>query len=386
MPARGDGASVARPAEAGTLCRSRMTRVLLLSDAEAGFAVNEAVRQIAVSPAGDVVVERVRIGRGGEISPDPRGLRRLRDRAGECDVVHALGVRALLAAALATARPIAASPGAFPSRRAARLLRALHAARPFDLVCDSWTMRRAAARAGFAPQRAHLIRPGVDFAAVRRRRDTALRERLGIAPDDYVLLAPGETDRPSGHEQAAWAGAVVHLLDARYRLLTWGRGPRADALRRRVSRLDLNAMHIDAARLVGGDVTHEALLGEADAALVCGDDAASPLPLAQAMAGGLPIVAVASSTACEMVEDRHTALLVPRFSARDVARRVLDLRQDVGLQWRLCDLARVEAYEYFSAGRFVEQWRQVYRQLHAGVPVEVPPPPPGAGLRFHGRA
>jgi hypothetical protein len=70
---------------------------------------------------------------------------------------------------------------------------------------------------------------------------------------------------------------------------------------------------------------------------------------------------------------------------RQIARRALDLIEDPQLQWQLADMARTEAYEYFSFTRFVNQFRAAYRQMAAGERVEVPQDAPGAGLRFHGR-
>ena len=64
---------------------------------------------------------------------------------------------------------------------------------------------------------------------------------------------------------------------------------------------------------------------------------------------------------------------------------MLDLRADASLQWSISDMARTEAYEYFSLTRFLQQYRTIYRQIAGGLKVEAPEQPPGAGLRFHGR-
>ena len=109
------------------------------------------------------------------------------------------------------------------------------------------------------------------------------------------------------------------------------------------------------------------------------------LPLAMAMAAASPIVSTVTYNVSELLEDRHNALLVPKFSARMLAQRILDLNGDSGLKWRLTDMARSEAYDYFSMTRFFDQWRDVYRQVAAGETVEVVERE-GAGSRFHGRA
>ena len=71
---------------------------------------------------------------------------------------------------------------------------------------------------------------------------------------------------------------------------------------------------------------------------------------------------------------------------RKLARRVLDLHEDASLQWSIADVARTEAYEFFSHTRFIEQFRAVYEQAASGKAVTVPETAPGAGSRFHGRA
>jgi glycosyltransferase involved in cell wall biosynthesis len=132
-------------------------------------------------------------------------------------------------------------------------------------------------------------------------------------------------------------------------------------------------------------IDFESLLPAADAVLVTARGPVPTLPIAVCMAAGLPIISTVTYTVAELLEDRHTAVMVPRHEPRLMARRLLDLRADAGLQWTISDVARAEAYEYFSLTRFLDQWRDVYRRVGEGKPVEVVEPPPGAGSRFHGR-
>jgi glycosyltransferase involved in cell wall biosynthesis len=246
-------------------------------------------------------------------------------------------------------------------------------------------MRRAYVTRGIPIERCHLIRPGVDFAQVKRRRDDALRARLGFAPDDYVMLAAGESVRAGAHALSVWAASILHVLDPRYRLLLWGRGPLARQAERFAQRTHQHGLMEVAERELKRRVRFEELLGATDAVLVTATAPAPTLPIAVCMAAALPIVAMVTPTVAELLEDRHTALMVGKPAPRVLAQRVLDLRHDPGLQWTISDMARTEAYEYFSLTRFLNQWRAVYRQIATGVKVEVPQQEPGAGLRFHGR-
>ncbi|MGB7158027.1 MAG: glycosyltransferase, partial [Tepidisphaeraceae bacterium] len=213
----------------------------------------------------------------------------------------------------------------------------------------------------------------------------ALRARLGFTDADHVLLAAGESTRAAAHTDATWAASILSLLTPKYKLLLWGRGPLARKAKRFAGALG-NPELLQLAEPVLGRVDFEALLPAADTVLVTSIGATATLPVSIAMAAGLPIVATVTYTTSELLEDRHTALMTPAGVPRKLARRVMDLHEDTSLQWSIADMARTEAYEFFSFTRFVEQYRGVYQQVAAGAPVSVSEQAPGAGLRFHGRA
>jgi glycosyltransferase involved in cell wall biosynthesis len=366
-----------------------MVRVLCLLDAGPDYQTETGVRQLAARDAsGAVQVETRTIGRGGTYSTAFSALLHLRlDRAiDRFDVVHAWGGRALLVAALASARPIVFSPDRFPTPRTARWMRSVMAVRDLHVVAATDTARRALVTRGVPVERCHLIRPAVDFAQVKRRRDDALRARLGFARDDYVILACGESTRDSAHALAVWAASILHVLDPKYRLLLWGRGPLSAQAVRFAHRTHQHGLMEVAEHELKRPVRFEELLGATDAVLVTATGPASTLPIAVCMAAALPIVALVTPPVAELLEDRHTALMVGKSKPRLIAQRVLDLRKDPSLQWTISDMARTEAYEYFSLTRFLNQHRAIYRQLASGQRVDVPQQAPGAGLRFHGRA
>src|SRR5207248_2274587 len=87
----------------------------------------------------------------------------------------------------------------------------------------------------------------------------------------------------------------------------------------------------------------EALLPAADTVLVTARGPVATLPIAICMAAALPIVSTVTYTVAELLEDRHTSLMVPQPTPRLLAQRVLDLRADPSLQWSIADMARTEA-------------------------------------------
>ena len=238
---------------------------------------------------------------------------------------------------------------------------------------------------GMAVERTHLIRPGIQFARIRRRRDRDLRGALGFGDNDRVLLFTGESTRLSGHRESLWASAILHVLDPKYRSLTWGRGSQTHALKHFAAGQGQAKLLAVAEERLGRRVEFEDLLPAADIVLASPVGSVGTLPISIAMAAALPIVATVSYTIGELLEDRHTALLAAPGSPKALARRVLDLEADTNLQWSISDMARTEAYEYFAMTRFVNQYRGVYRQIADGIKVDVPQMAPGVGMRFHGR-
>jgi glycosyltransferase involved in cell wall biosynthesis len=277
------------------------------------------------------------------------------------------------------------TPTTFPNRRQCGWLRAIMHYRDVQVVCPTATMRRALVERGVPLERSHLIRPGVDFGRVKRRRDAQLRAALGPGEDDSVLLAVGESTRAADHRQAIWAGSILNVMDDRTRVLLWGRGPDADAAASFARTQHKPGLITVAERRLGRPVEFEELLAAADVGVVAATGPVSTLSIATAMAAGLPIVATVTPTVAELLEDRHTALMVPPGVPRLLAQKILQLREDAQLQWSLADVARTEAYEYFSLTRFLGQFRELYRQVAAGGTVDVPEPAAGAGARFHAR-
>jgi len=309
-------------------------------------------------------------------------MRRHRERF---DLIHAWGERPLRVAAFSSAAPIVYSPARFPGSRAVRWLPAVMSVRNVNVICTTDTMRRAFVTGGVPVDRCHLIRPAVASGGSRAGRDSPLRRALGFADDEYVLLAVGESTRAAAHEQAVWAASILHVLHPRYRLMLWGRGDAcARTCRFAVKTGKAQIMQVASDRL-GRQASFEELIRVCDAGLVTARGPVPTLPIAMCMAGGLPLVGVVSRTVSELLEDRHTALMVGKHSPRLLAQRVLDLCDDEALRWSITDMARTEAYEYFSQSRFLSQWRAVYESVAAGRVPEIPQQAPGAGLRFHGR-
>jgi glycosyltransferase involved in cell wall biosynthesis len=300
------------------------------------------------------------LGRGADFRNLPIAVLKLRDEG--ADLTHAWGIAPLAAAILAGHRRLFFSPDRFLGPRSLSWVRSMMSRRPgIEMICPTAAQQRLAVTRGIPFDRCHVIRPGVDFGRLRRR-DPLLRQQLGLADDDFVLLAPGESTNPSGHDQAVWAAGILNVLDPRYKLLLWGRGPRTEFLMELGRRLRQTQMLKFAEPMLSRTVEFEELLPQADACLIAAGGSIPTLPILTTMAAGIPIVSTVTYLLAEQLEDRHTALMVPRRSPRALAQRVLDLREDDNLRWRIADTARAEAYEFFSMTRMLEEYRAMYER------------------------
>jgi glycosyltransferase involved in cell wall biosynthesis len=341
-----------------------MVRILHLLPAELDYQTDSAVEQLFRTGGRNFSNDLRTIGPGGDFANTTRAVLALWRHGAGADLIHAWGESALIAAAMAGTQSIVYSPTAFPRRREIGRLRAIMEYRPVDVVCPTDTMRRAMVENGVPIEHCHLIRPGVNFSRVSGRTggraDSALRAALGFAPEDHVVLAVGESNRPADHPRTAWTAAVLHVLEDRNKLLLWGRGPIGDRTVRFVEALRLKEVCRVATERLGENVSFEQLLPAADVAIVTPSSPCHTLPIAICMAAGVPIVGMATPTVCELLEDRHNALLVTGKSPRVLAQRVLDLRGDADLRWKICDRARAEAYDFFSQTRFVKEFGELY--------------------------
>jgi glycosyltransferase involved in cell wall biosynthesis len=362
-----------------------MIRLLHVGLHQPDFQTGRAVEQLTAGLGAGFFSHVRTIGAGGDWGNIARAAIGLRKQAKSCDIVHAWGFAALSAIAFAPFEQIVFTPTQFPRRRQIKWLAAVMAYRNVQVVCPTSTLQRELLTRGVPAGRCHLVRPGVDFARIKRRRDPALRAALGLAEEHQVLLAVGESTPDSDHWHGVWASAILNVLDRNTRLLLWGRGPAVKQTADFAARLHQPELAIVVEQTLGHQVQYEELFAAADMSLISARGPVSTLPIAVAMAAALPTVAAVTPTVAELLEDRHTALMTQPAAPRLLAQRILQMRSDARLQWSLADMARTEAYEYFSLTRFLQQMRELYEQVSAGRDVEVLEQAPGAGLRFHGR-
>ncbi len=293
--------------------------VLYLIAAELGSADEASVGPLAAGV--DLQVEVIPTVAGGVRAAARR--RWGKGEAGRVDLVIAHGRNALPAAAVGGGAVLY-----LPDDRDADDTGAVRWGRrwvgTFHVAVRSRALAQRYRRAGMSAGKVHVVRPIAEAGGVREGMTgegrLAARRALGIAPDAFVLYAPGPATRAGRHDGAVWAAALLRELDPRVRLLLDPRGPRAAAVRTFANRMARASLVVDCPR-------PGLARAAADVALLASTAPADPTPVLRCAAAGLPVVAAPGAVAAEFLRDGETALVAADASARALARRVMDYRE-----------------------------------------------------------
>ena len=191
------------------------------------------------------------------------------------------------------------------------------------------------------------------------------RRALGLPPDRPLLVYVGRLDREKNLSFLLDAFAVVAAHHPTVDLVLVGRGTQEEALRRRASRLGVGHR----VRFTGG-VPPSAVIGHyqaGDLFVFASTTETQGLAVLEAMATGLPVVAVRATGVEEAVVDGVTGLLVPE-DLQVFAAATLGVLRDGGLAAKLASGGR-EAALAFSAHALAERLSAIYAQLRAAAPL-----------------
>ncbi|MAE66030.1 MAG: hypothetical protein CMJ18_17295 [Phycisphaeraceae bacterium] len=320
---------------------------------------------------------------GGRAWISPTSFQRAVRDMGDVDLVHCWSVGAWSASALMLrAMPRVLTVSAPVSRRVAHWLRVMGCPQRAAVLAVSSTIRGQLLGAGSDPASVHVLRPGLDLGRVEHGARAALRSQWEIDDATPVVALlddpPARTGADGATMAASLARAAAGAADG-LRLVVHPDQPRLGPARHMMDRVGANGFHLVDRRI---EAPWRVLPG-CDVALILGDGGGG-LALLWAMAANVPIVAEATYAACEVIEDRHSALLARPDHPPLLAERIRRLLGDAQLRWKLRDTARHEAYSYFSRQRYAASLKVVYEQVLAGNPIEVPQLEATGGLRFSG--
>ncbi len=250
--------------------------------------------------------------------------------------------------------PLAAEP----SRRAVLAWVSTFAKQCDSVVVPSQRMREELRQQGIFT-RIEVIPTGIDPLRFQHGDPRYLREHLGLGPDALILLYSGRLGREKNVDFLLYA--MQHVVRARSNsyLILAGAGPDRIRLEREAATLGL-ARHV---RFLGA-VTEKVLVdcyAGADVFVFASTSETQGLVVLEAMASGLPVVAVHGPGVEDTIVDGRSGLLVPP-SPRTFAAEVLELASNPSRRAAMGAAARQQA-NLFSARVMAEKLLHLYQSL-----------------------
>jgi glycosyltransferase involved in cell wall biosynthesis len=268
------------------------------------------------------------------------------------EVVVCCNQRAVRVGVLAAAgRPVVfrnGLEGSFKNKAHNRLLAGPRVAR---YVVNAEAVRQELLSFGWIPEsRLRLIYNGVDPAPIDEADPAGVREELGAAAQDVVVLMAARMVPEKGHTSLVEAAAAISHARARFWLA--GEGPAMEAVRARIEALGVG----DRVRLLGFRADLPRLLRAAD--LLCHPSVREGAPnvVLEAMAAGLPVVGVDASGTAELVRHGETGLLAAPGDTAGLREHLEAVIGDEALRRRLGTAGRERARSEFSEERSFDQW------------------------------
>jgi glycosyltransferase involved in cell wall biosynthesis len=289
---------------------------------------------------------------------DPRALPALlRETHTRDSVVHAHDPHALALVAAAEAlggAPLVATRRTLRPRRAVALWR-----RPDVVVAASEAARARLVEEGLDSTRIVVIPPGVALAEARAAAPAGLRAPLGFPADAPVALTLVPFGEGRGGELLLEAARRLAVVTPALRWLLVGDGPGRTTLQRLARTLGV----AERVRFLRIPDDPQPLLADASVFVLAATRESHDPALLEAMAMGVPVVAVRTPTRLELVGDA-AGLLVPPEEPASLADAVHRLVVEPAFAEVLVRAAGARI-ERFDVARMVSAHLSVYRSLDA---------------------
>ena len=236
------------------------------------------------------------------------------------------------------------------------------------LVANSPAARRELEAAGYPRERIFDVPPGVPLFPPRTPETRAAaralladaNSALQLPADASLVVSTGRLAAGRGWEQLLAAWSIVARQKVAARLWFAGEAPAATAVMARIEVLGLSGR----VGLIGLFDDVEALLAAADLLVAPAADG-SPQSLIEAMAAGIPGVAIDVPLNRWLLGDDAAGLLVPPQNTAALAAAISRLLDDPALAARLGTAGWERAKAEFDLGKMVEGYLELFESVRA---------------------
>lgn len=236
----------------------------------------------------------------------------------------------------------------------------------FVVVANAMARQYRAAGIGRPDQFTRIV-SGFDLDPfLQSQPNPALRARLGIAPDDFVVGKIARLFENKGHQDLIAAAPDLVRDLPHLRILLVGEGADRPSLEAEIARRGLSR-HVLFTGLVPPTEVPE-YVGIMDMLVHLSRREGLARALPQALAAGRPVVSYDCDGANEVCINGRTGYLVPPGNLTALRERIRLLARDPGLRNQLGNQGRELVRELFPLQRMIDDLLALYRKLMQGAP------------------
>jgi glycosyltransferase involved in cell wall biosynthesis len=216
------------------------------------------------------------------------------------------------------------------------------------IIACSVGVAAASARAGVHPDRIIVVPPGIVADQGSGMKREAVARRLGLDPMKQWTLAVAPLEAEARLHRLLWAIDQLGVVRRDLQHVLVGAGPMLQNLwrRGRAQELAERLFVLPTCDVLPDLLGHVRLVWQSGAVALGG-------ALLDAMARGLPVVAVDSDAARQLIVDGVTGRIVPAEPEGEFPRRAFNILEDEGLARQYGEAGAARAAAEFSADRFV---------------------------------
>ncbi len=234
---------------------------------------------------------------------------------------------------------------------------------PDKIITVSEAMRnQIIARLRLNPNRIMALHTGIESDSFYKPETrNACREKLGIAPGDFVATYTGRLVTGKGLDDLLCAVHQLADLQKQCRVLIVGEGPLRDPLQKLAQELDV-APHVD---FIGFRSDIPEILAATDVFVLPSLSEGLPQSVMEAMSAGKAIVSTSVGGVVELIEPEteKTGILVPPRNPQALAEALGRLCDNQHLCEELGMNARAFVRRHFSTERMVRGYDKLYQHM-----------------------
>lgn len=230
------------------------------------------------------------------------------------------------------------------------------------VIAISEGIRQVLIAEGLDPRRVTCVRSAVDAAPYLSAVDRgAMCREFRLPPDALIVGMVAQLIPRKGHRHLLAALPALRTQFPRLRVLLFGQGPLAPALRAEVATRGLQ----EVVQLVGFRDDLVRWLGGLDLLVHPAEMEGLGVALLQAAAAAVPVIATRAGGLSEAVADGVTGVLVRPGDVADLSAAVRRLLAEPALRRRMGEAGRARVLSEFSVDAMVEGNLAVYRRVRA---------------------